>query len=132
MGLLKIWKDTTQNRDTGHYVALDLMKAVCFMTGIFLTIFAAVAKFTLLALVIYANYSDRFVNIDVPMAPGIVLLSFGMGGQITKIAQSYINRLSSDMGGNVLATPGSAEVPPPYQPTPMPQGNIASPPLPTS
>lgn len=114
------WADITQNPITHHYVALDLFKAVCFLLGIFLTTFAALAKFFLVAMVIYANWSTRYINVDPPLAPGIILISFGLGAQVTKIVNTYLGRLTMDGNSNPLATVATAEAPPPVGPQLMP------------
>ena len=117
---MKIWNDITKNPKTGHYIALDLFKAVCFVAGVFLTLFSAVAKFLLVWMVIYADYSMRWINVDPPLAPGIILIGFGLGAQAGKIINTYLGRLTMDGNSNPLATVATADVSPPLRPQLMP------------
>ena len=66
-----VWYDITRDHVTGHTIALDLFKGVCFIVGIALTVFAAVAKFFLLGLVIYLDFSARYIDVEVPLSPGV-------------------------------------------------------------
>ena len=117
---IQMWDDITKNPQTRHYVTLDLFKAVCFLLGILLTLFAAVAKFVLVGLVIYANYSLRWINVDPPLAPGIILIGFGLGAQAGKIVNTYLGRLTMDGNSNPLASAATAGAVPPLLPQLMP------------
>ena len=104
---MRIWTDITQNRETGHYVALDVFKAVSFWTGIWMLIFEVAA------FVIW--------HVDVPTEPAIILLILAFGLQNSKFVQSYFARKTADGYGNALATRNSTEALPALNPELMPQ-----------
>lgn len=131
---MKIWDDITKNQETQHTVAIDLFKAVCFIVGILLMVFATIAKIFLLTLIIFYGFDPTYIAVDVPTEPAVILLLLAFGLQNSKMVLSYFNRKTADGNNNALATAASAGTAAPDKPVLMPQQEeqpIADVPLPS-
>lgn len=86
-----IFRDITTSPTTGHYVALDLFKALSFITG--------------LGLMVYDTVAGKSVE------PGLILLFLAYGLQNSKMVSKYFDRRTADGNGNALLQAGSETAP---------------------
>jgi hypothetical protein len=86
-----IFRDITTNPQTGHYVALDVFKAISFVLGC--------------SLLIDAQLHGRSVE------PALISLFLSYGLQNSKIVAKYFDRKTADSAGNPLVQAGTQEAP---------------------
>jgi hypothetical protein len=87
----KVWHDITTNPDTGHYVAIDVFKALAFLLGC--------------GLLIDAQLHGRSVE------PALIALFLAFGLQNSKMVSKYFDRRTADGNGNPLTQSGTQDAP---------------------
>ncbi|MDO7847446.1 hypothetical protein Q5H92_13835 [Hymenobacter sp. M29] len=96
MGLVKFWKDCTQDPKTGKYVAKDSFKFTGFYTALAIFVGSAVA-------------SAWHISVDTGGALIIIFASIGI--QVNKSVESYFARKTADGAGNALVQAGTEIAP---------------------
>jgi hypothetical protein len=86
-----IFRDITTNPQTGHYVALDVFKAISFVLGCLL--------------LIDAQLHGRNVE------PALISLFLSYGLQNSKMVSKYFDRKTADGNGQPLVQSGTQEAP---------------------
>ena len=86
-----IFRDITTNPQTGHYVGLDVFKALSFMLGCVLLVDAQLH-----------NHSAE---------PALISLFLAYGLQNSKLVSKYFDRKTADGAGNPLVQSGTESAP---------------------